>query len=90
MGNVTVERRRGLFNPFTLSGTVVVDGVVASVQSKWFADGAMDALGLSHLVPALYQARAGMRFSNNALPPISRAWPPLSPKCLRLQARHRC
>jgi len=57
VGNVTTERRKGLFNPFTATGTIVVDGVVASVQSKWFADDVMDALGLMHAVPALYQAR---------------------------------
>ena len=58
VGNVTTEPRTGLFNPFTATGTIVVDGVVASVQSKWFADDVMDALGLTHAVPALYQARA--------------------------------
>ncbi len=55
---MTTEPRKGLFNPFTATGTIVVDGVVASVQSKWFADDVMDALGLTHAVPALYQARA--------------------------------
>ena len=58
VGNVTTESRMGLFNPFTASGTIIVDGVVASVQSKWFADDLMDALGLTHAVPSLYQARA--------------------------------
>ncbi len=57
VNNVTTERRTGFFNPFTASGTIVVDGVVASVQSKWFADAAMDRLGLTHAIPALYQAR---------------------------------
>jgi hypothetical protein len=57
VANITTERHAGLFNPFTASGTIVVDGVVASVQSKWFADAAMDRLGLTHAIPALYQAR---------------------------------
>ena len=54
---MTAERRTGFYNPFTASGTIIVDGVVASVQSKWFADDIMDRLGLTHAIPALYQAR---------------------------------
>jgi len=55
--NVTTERRTGLFKPLTASGTIVVDGVVASVHSTGFADAAMDHLGLTHALPALYQVR---------------------------------
>jgi len=40
---------KGLFNPFTLSGTVVVDGVVASVHSEWLLDDFMPASRTSHL-----------------------------------------
>ena len=29
----------GLYNPYTLSGTIVVDGVVASCHSSWILDG---------------------------------------------------
>jgi hypothetical protein len=52
---VTTERRTGFYKPLTASGTIVVDGVVASVHSSWFADAAMDRLGLTHAIPALYQ-----------------------------------
>ncbi|MFO1072876.1 MAG: hypothetical protein U1E17_15160 [Geminicoccaceae bacterium] len=31
--------RAGLFNPLTLGGTIVVDGVAASAHSDWFLDG---------------------------------------------------
>ena len=31
--------KRGLYNPYTLSGTIVVDGVVASCHSSWILDG---------------------------------------------------
>jgi len=58
VANVTTERREGLFKPLTASGTIVVDGVVASVHSNWFADAAMDRLGLTHALPALYQVRS--------------------------------
>jgi hypothetical protein len=40
---VTLE---GLYNPYTLSGTILVNGVAASSHSYWFADAAFDALGL--------------------------------------------
>ena len=55
--DVTLERRTGLFKPLTAAGTIVVDGVVASVHSTWFADDLMDRLGLTHALPALYQVR---------------------------------
>jgi hypothetical protein len=48
---------QGLYNPYTLGGTIIVDGVVASSHSWWFADAAADALGLpTSVLPALYQA----------------------------------
>ncbi|KAI8466133.1 MAG: hint module-domain-containing protein [Monoraphidium minutum] len=49
-------RRRGLFNPYTLGGSVLVDGVLASAHSSWLVDGPAAALGASHAVPALLQA----------------------------------
>lgn len=52
----SVRLVQGLFNPFTPAGTIVVDGVVASVHSRWFLDGLMDRLGATHLIPQLYQA----------------------------------
>jgi hypothetical protein len=51
---VTLE---GLYNPYTLSGTILVNGVAASSHSYWFADAAFDALGLpAAWLPGLYQA----------------------------------
>ncbi|GBF88795.1 hypothetical protein Rsub_01696 [Raphidocelis subcapitata] len=47
--------RRGLFNPYTLGGTIVVDGVLASAHSGWLVDGAAAALGASHALPAFFQ-----------------------------------
>ncbi|KAF6250437.1 hypothetical protein COO60DRAFT_1465450 [Scenedesmus sp. NREL 46B-D3] len=47
----------GLYNPYSLSGTILVNGVVASSHSYWFADAAFDALGLpAAWLPGLYQA----------------------------------
>ena len=56
----------GAFNPLTMNGTIVVDGVVASAHSDWFLDG---------LVPAQAQARvyqavlAPVRLAYRALGP---------------------
>ena len=43
----STEMAVGAFNPLTMNGTIVVDGVVASAHSDWFLDG---------LVPAETQA----------------------------------
>jgi hypothetical protein len=53
--SVSSEAVQGLFNPFTPAGTLVVNGVVASVHSEWFLDRLMDRLGAEHLLPAVYQ-----------------------------------
>jgi hypothetical protein len=49
---VTETVETGAFNPLTLSGTIVVDGVVASAHSNWFLDGVVSA----HLQGQIYQA----------------------------------
>ena len=41
VSNVT---KKGLYNPYTASGTIVVDDVVASVHSRWFLDDFFDAM----------------------------------------------
>lgn len=56
---VNVSMRRGLYNPYTLSGTLVVEGVVVSAHSDWFADGVYDALGWSAWLPHAYQTVLG-------------------------------
>jgi hypothetical protein len=50
---IAVNRCRddGLFNPLTISGTIVVDGVVASAHSDWFLDGFVSA----HVQGKVYQ-----------------------------------
>ena len=39
--SVTTSTKRGLYNPYTLSGSIVVDGVVASCHSSWILDGVL-------------------------------------------------
>jgi hypothetical protein len=54
--HIGVSAEQGLFNPYTMCGLIVVDGVVASAHSHWVFDGIMDVVGLTHKIPALYQA----------------------------------
>ncbi|KAK9816191.1 hypothetical protein WJX74_006201 [Apatococcus lobatus] len=46
----------GLYNPYTPSGSIFVNGVLASVHSRWFLDDACDLLGCVAHLPTLYQA----------------------------------
>ena len=39
VANATNVVAEGLYNPYTLSGTIVVDGVLASCHSSWILDG---------------------------------------------------
>jgi len=47
--------KEGLFNPYTLSGKIVVNSVVASAHSEWILDSLMPSVCTRHL-PAVYQA----------------------------------
>lgn len=44
----------GLYNPYTLTGNIVVNGVVASSHSSWLLDAWMP-LEFQHHLPAIYQ-----------------------------------
>ena len=55
--NVTVSPARGLFNPYTLGGYIVVDGVVASAHSSSRLDRVFAALGID--IPTGYQVSRG-------------------------------
>jgi desert hedgehog protein len=56
VSSISRVEKTGLYNPFTLGGTIIVNGVVASTHSNWFLDTAFDFVGLTHLLPATYQA----------------------------------
>jgi hypothetical protein len=47
--------KEGLFNPYTLSGKIVVNNVVASAHSEWILDSLVPSVCIRHL-PAVYQA----------------------------------
>jgi len=53
---VSVREKRGIYNPFTLSGSIVVNGVVASSHSDWFLDDIAAKYGWTSMLPAIYQA----------------------------------
>ncbi len=46
---------QGLYNPYTPSGSIIVNGVLASVHSRWILDDVCDALGCVEHLPWLYQ-----------------------------------
>jgi hypothetical protein len=50
---VSLHMDTGIFNPYTLSGTIVVNGVLASSHSSWVLDDVFEVLGIS--IPAGYQ-----------------------------------
>lgn len=45
---------KGLYNPYTLSGSIIVNGVVASAHSDWILDNLMPTSWVQSL-PAIYQ-----------------------------------
>jgi hypothetical protein len=47
--------KQGVYNPSTLGGTIIVNGVVASSHSDWFLDSVFEAMGVTHWLPAAYQ-----------------------------------
>jgi hypothetical protein len=55
VNEVGEEIQRGLYNPFTLSGDLVVNGVLASAHSDWFLDRVMPQSYVSS-IPGIYQA----------------------------------
>ena len=50
----------GAFNPLTLSGTIVVDGVVASAHSDWFLDGIVSAEAQGQVYQAMFAPVRGI------------------------------
>ncbi|KAG0565218.1 hypothetical protein KC19_8G174400 [Ceratodon purpureus] len=53
--DISTVVKQGLYNPYTLGGTIIVNGVVASAHSEWFLDATFDALGVTHWLPNAYQ-----------------------------------
>ena len=49
----SIVQGKGLWNPYTLEGKIVVDGVVASVHSSWVLDSIFSTIGVS--IPTGYQ-----------------------------------
>jgi len=46
---------KGAFNPYTTSGNIIVDDVVASAHSEWFLDEAVPR-SMTRYLPAIYQS----------------------------------
>ena len=54
---VSTVSKAGLYNPFTMSGDIVVNGVLASCHSDWVLDRIVPAR-YAHLLPAIYQVQS--------------------------------
>ena len=54
--DIKLVRSQGLYNPFTMDGDILVDGVLASAHSEWFLDSTARHLGMTSLLPSVYQA----------------------------------
>lgn len=55
VGAIDTQKFSGVFNPYTTSGTIVVDGVVASCHSSWILDD-LTPQKLLPWLPTAYQA----------------------------------
>lgn len=55
VSRVTVVKKYGLFNPYTMSGRILVNNVSVSVHSEWILDPVFDAAGLTSWLPQVYQ-----------------------------------
>lgn len=53
---VSAITKAGLYNPYTMSGNIVVNGMLASSHSDWVLDGVMPGCS-AHLLPAIYKVR---------------------------------
>ena len=53
--SIKMDVKSGMFNPYTINGRIVVDGVVASAHSDWFLDPLAPSFAVPYL-PATYQA----------------------------------
>ena len=86
---VSEVERAGMFAPVTASGTVVVDGVVASAYSDWVLDGLFDFLGITEKLPAaMHVVHAPLRLGYAVLGPRAlRALSPIISGIAQLDAR---
>ena len=50
---------KGLYNPFTKEGNIVVNGILASSHSEWFLDELASNIGGVSFLPSIYQAVLG-------------------------------
>ena len=58
---------QGLYNPYTVAGTIVVNGVAATVHSRWFLDSVFDKMGLTAHLPEAYQVTQCLHLVSSSL-----------------------
>ena len=60
VATATREAATGAFNPLTMQGSIVVDGVVASAHSDWFLDGYVSADAQARIYQVLFAPVRGI------------------------------
>lgn len=53
--DVSMSFKRGLYNPYTLSGNIIVNSVAVSCHSDWIFDKFFEYFGSSEMIPSVYQ-----------------------------------
>jgi hypothetical protein len=74
VSNVSLVIKQGLFNPYTLNGRIVVDGVVASCHSHWFLEALVPARLSGYILPVYDALLAPVRWLYAAKPDAVAAW----------------
>ena len=89
VASVEAVERAGLFAPVTASGTVVVDGVIASAYSDWILDPVFDFFGATAKLPAaMHAVHAPLRVAYSVLgAKAMRALSPIVSGVAQLDAR---
>ena len=65
VAHVEAVSKQGLWAPYTRHGTIVVNGVVASVHSDWVLDSLLEFVGRPDLLPLIYQVCPASAFTWN-------------------------
>lgn len=55
VSKICIVTKRGLFNPYTMTGMIIVNNVSVSTNSEWILDAIFDKFDLTKWLPDMYQ-----------------------------------